>query len=54
MALSPDGKYLAAREYDQIVHLWDVATGKRILDFRESHDWPLTELPIPRMGSWFQ
>src|SRR5207249_3671899 len=37
IALSPDAKILAAREEQNAVLMWDVATGKRLLDFADAH-----------------
>jgi WD40 repeat protein len=37
LAFSPDGKRLAARSGDQVIRVWDVATGERVLAFSQSH-----------------
>jgi RNA polymerase sigma factor (sigma-70 family) len=37
LALSPDGKVVAAVMHDNALRFWDVATGKRLLDFSEAH-----------------
>jgi WD40 repeat protein/serine/threonine protein kinase len=39
MALSPDGKYVAGNGMNNIVKLWDAATGQEIRSFKGHTDW---------------
>src|SRR5262249_35843275 len=45
VAFSPDGKLLAARGQDQVVRLWEAATGKHLRDFKGTA-WEPEELPF--------
>jgi hypothetical protein len=47
---SPDGKFLATAGWGQpIIHLWEVATGKKIRDF-EGHEEPIWSLAFSPDG----
>ena len=38
VAVSPDGRLAAALRGDQVIHLWDVATGRRVFADAQAHD----------------
>jgi WD40 repeat protein len=39
VSFSPDGKRIATVGRDHVVRLWDVATGKPLLDYPACHEW---------------
>jgi hypothetical protein len=50
LALSPDGKYLAAGE-DALVRIWDLAAGKEVVQIRD-HPHRIVSLAFSRDGRW--
>lgn len=46
IALSPDAKTLATRDFDQVIRLWDTSTGKQMLQIGKADP-----LPAPRRNS---
>lgn len=50
MAMSRDGNYAFTGSYDRSVHMWEVATGKKVMSFR-GHDYYVSGLALCRDGS---
>lgn len=49
-AISPDGKILASLDVKNGIWLWDIATGRRLLDHLESHGGQVTSVSWARDG----
>jgi RNA polymerase sigma factor (sigma-70 family) len=51
VALSPDGKTIAAGATDSLVHLWSLETGRELAPLR-GHSWYVTGLAFDPKGRW--